>query len=518
MFDPLKAKANVLAYTTAAFLFGLGMASGLGWTASSFAMPLLDQDPEIPEEVVQPALDVSSAFVAIAEAVTPAVVRIEVERTRTTAQRGSGPIPEEFRRFFQFPDEGDQEGRGGPPSTAGGSGFVVSPNGYIMTNDHVVSGAERIRVFFPDGRELEAELVGSDRTTDIAVLRVAANDLPRLALGSNRDLRVGEWVLAVGNPGFGGPNTLDYTVTSGIVSATGRSLDVIRRELGISEGQDIAPFAIEDFIQTDAVINPGNSGGPMVNLRGQVVGINTAIASRTGFYQGYGFAVPIDLAKRVMEDLVEYGHVRRAYLGVSMKSVDATDAEYYDLPRVAGALVQAVPEDGPARTAGFRPGDVIVAIDGDPVERSNQLQMLIAQKRPGDEIEVEFYRDGSRASVDLQLGEAPFTREAEAPRAAAPVRAEEKIGIEVTDLDSDLRQQLGYEEASGAVIRRVAPGGPAARRGVPEGLLIDEINGEQVETAEDVETVLQEASSDDIVNMRLVAPDGTNLIFNIRVP
>jgi serine protease Do len=245
--------------------------------------------------------------VAIAETVTPAVVRIETSRTRRAASRGqTPPVPEEFRQFFRMPDPGQSA-----PVRSGGSGFLVSEDGYILTNDHVVAGAEEIRVFLQDRREFSATLVGADPTTDVAVIKIESGSLPSMSFGSSDAVRVGEWVLAVGNPGFGSGNQLDYTVTAGIVSAKGRPLGLINNELRI-RGNENSQFAIEDFIQTDAVINPGNSGGPLVDLRGQVVGINSAIASETGYYQGYGFAIPIDLARRVMEDLIEYGVVRRS--------------------------------------------------------------------------------------------------------------------------------------------------------------------------------------------------------------
>jgi serine protease Do len=389
MFDPLNCKMQVLALTLAAFVGGVGGASLLGWTSLT-AMPAIQEQPQISEAQVASALGLSQAFVAISQAVTPAVVRIEADRDQQVSM-GSAPIPEEFRRFFNLPDGEGGEAPRARTQTASGSGFIVSPEGYILTNEHVISGARRVRVFLPDRREYVAELVGSDPTTDVAVLKIEDRNLPTLSFGTSRDVRVGEWVLAVGNPGFGGGSSLDYTVTAGIISAIGRPLQLIQRELGQQESsQALAPFAIEDFIQTDAVINPGNSGGPMVNVRGQVVGINSAIASRTGFYQGYGFAIPIDLARRVMEDLVEYGRVRRPYLGVSMVAVEAEDAEYYGLPRTSGVLVQAVPSDGPAAAAGIRQEDVIVAIDDEQVERPSQLQSVIAQKRPGDRVRVRF--------------------------------------------------------------------------------------------------------------------------------
>ena len=517
MFDPLRFKTRVVVYTITAFVVGVGGASAMGWAAPT-TMPVITQVPQLTDAEIRPALDLSEAFVNIAEAVTPAVVRIEAERPATLAAREqfSLPLPEQFRQFFDGPNQVPPNEL--PPQTAGGSGFIVSPDGHILTNDHVVGDATTIRVFLPDGREFTAELVGTDPTTDVAVIKIEDDNLPVLSLGSSTDLRVGEWVLAIGNPGFGAGSRLDYSVTSGIVSAIGRGLDLIQRGLQQEEEwRARAPFAIEDFIQTDAVINPGNSGGPMVNLRGQVVGINSAIASRTGYYQGYGFAIPIDLAERIMEDLVEFGEVRRAYLGVSMREITAIDAELYGLARPMGAFVQTTVGDSPAARAGLRQEDVIVAIDGVDVERTSQLQLLIAQRRPGDDVTVRFYRDGEPREVTVRLDTAPLSAVVEAP-AAPTVSSQDRIGIDVMPLDDATAQQLGYESSGGVVIRGVTPAGPAARAGVRRGLRLLDVNRQSVETVDDVEEVLVNAEPGEIVSLRLAPPAGPSEVINLRVP
>ena len=520
MFDPLRFKTRLLVYAAAAFALGIGGASAAGWSRSAPAAAVT-QVPQLTDAEIQPALDLSEAFVNIADAVTPGVIRIEAERPPSMASgnRFNLPFPEEFRRFFDGPDQ-DDEPSDLPPQTAGGSGFIVTLDGYVLTNDHVVGDATAIRVYLQDGREFEAELVGTDPTTDVAVIKIneEEGDLPTLSLGRSADLRVGEWVLAVGNPGFGGGRSLEYTVTSGIVSAIGRGLELIRRELQQDEAwQERSQFAIEDFIQTDAVINPGNSGGPMVNLRGQVVGINTAIASRTGYYQGYGFAIPVDLAKRIMEDLVEFGEVRRAYLGVAMRPVSAVDAELYGLPRPMGALIQQTVPGSPAATAGLSQEDVIVSVNGVTVNRPSQLQLLIAQRRPGDEVSIGYYRNGEEQEARVRLDQAPLGAEP-APEPEPEVSSQERIGIDVTPLDEEAAESLGYESGGGVVIAGVSPPGPAGRAGVRPGMRLMEINRTPVETVEDVDRILAAIETGAIVSLRLGLPDGSPRIINIRIP
>ena len=511
MFDPLKSKTRVLLYSTLTFLFGVGLASSMDWTARSQALTVTPDAAQVSEAIVQPALDLSSAFVTIAEEVTPAVVRIQTERPGRTASGLQG--------FFDL-RRPNQEDRDPTPQFSGGSGFLISADGYIMTNNHVVADANDVTVYTRDGLRHEAEIVGTDPTTDVAVIKIAGSDLPHLRMGTSADVRVGEWVLAVGNPGFGGGSSLDYTVTAGIVSAIGRPLQLIQRELARNEEFDNPGWAIENFIQTDAVINPGNSGGPMVNLRGEVVGINSAIASQTGFYQGYGFAIPIDLGKRVGEDLVEYGEIRRSWLGVSMRRVDDIDAEAFGLPRVGGALVTAVNEDSPADDAGLEDQDVITAVDGQPVTRSGELQQIIAERRPGDRVTLEIYRDGRPRTLEVRLGEAPITRrEATPARAAAETSSSERLGLEIRELTPEVAAQLGYENDEGVVIADVTSFGPAFRRGIQRpGERVIEINNREIQDMGDVRTELNDLESGQIVKFVLSDPEGNSRIVTVRVP
>ena len=511
MFDPLKTKMKVLFYVALAFLVGVGVASGMGWTRDAVATPAISVAPQIPAEAVRPARDLSESFVRVAGVVTPAVVSVTTRRVVRAAAR------DPFRDWFGTPDP---EPRSVPGA---GSGFLVSSDGYILTNNHVVEDADEITVQLEDRRTFEATLVGGDPTTDVAVIKVEGSDLPTLSLGDSDGVRVGEWVLAVGNPGFGsagGTTSFNHTVTAGIVSFKGRPLGIIGNELrNDPEGQGAAQYAIEDFIQTDAVINPGNSGGPMVNLEGRVIGINSAIASQSGYYQGYGFAIPISLARRVMEDLIEYREVRRAFLGVQIGPVAPEDAEVYRLPEVSGALVQVVTEGSVAEDAGLRPQDVIVAIDDDAVEYSNQLQQLVARKRPGDRVRIAYYRDGERRETEVQLGESPLS---ETTTAAAPertARAEERLGIEVVDNSAELARRFQFRIDEGVLISSVTRLGPAGRRGVRAGELLVAVNDQQVESADEVTELLAEVEPGEIVTLVLANPvTGSRRFTNIRMP
>jgi len=517
MYDPLRAKAKVVLYSAITFLFGLGLASGLGWTSTSHAMPTIVETPQVSPEAVQPALDLSAAFTNLAEAVTPAVVRIERRQIVTTAQNGQ-QIPDAFRRFFDVPGDGQDEPA---PRLSSGSGFIVSEDGYILTNNHVVEGADELTVFFPDRRYMRAEIIGTDPYTDVAVIKVeSTRPLPTMSFGNSDQIKVGEWVLAIGNPGFGNSQNLDFTVTAGIISARGRGLQLLQRDLFNDPryGDVASRWAIEDFIQTDAVINPGNSGGPMVNLKGQVVGINSAIASTTGVYQGYGFAIPINLARRVMEDLVEYGHVRRPRMGVSIQDVQAEDAEVYGLPSVSGVLVQTVEPDGPARGV-LQAEDVVVAIEGDAVGYVAELQAKIAEYHPGDRITITVFRDRRRMDVTVRLTEAPIN---DAPPVVAgrAADAEERLGIRPENLNDELAQELGYESAGGVVLSEVAPGSAAARRGVAtfRGQKLVRVNDTAIASTEDVRDALDGVSSGQIVSLHFQDPEGIQRVVNVRMP
>jgi serine protease Do len=366
--------------------------------------------------------ETQNAFAAVAAQVTPAVVSIHVEGPRSPST--SRQIMPDFPQIPGFPDlrefgfpnaprgdqpQGGQRGRGALPQQApdqqpmmrgSGSGFIVSPDGLILTNNHVVENATKVTITLTDRREFDARVIGRDPTTDVAVIKVDGKDLPTLSFGDDQVTRVGDWVLAIGNP-LG----LDFTVTQGIVSAKGRG--------GFGALYD-SPYAVVDYLQTDAPINPGNSGGPLVNIRGEVVGINAAIASPTGSYAGYGFAIPVTLAQDVMKDLVAYGHVRRGLLGLSLQEVRQKDAQNAQLvkagvPQIRGALVAEFAQGiaSPAKEAGVQKGDVIVGVNGQSVDHVASLQRAVRSSKPGDTVSLDLVRNGTRATVKVRLSEAP---------------------------------------------------------------------------------------------------------------
>ena len=453
----------------------------------------------------------SEAFAAVAETVKPSVVYIKSGRTPRAADapdRAHPQLPPGFEEFlprFQVPP--------GPEFRENsGSGFIVSRDGYILTNDHVVNGSDHVTVRLLDRREFKAKVIGTDPNTDLAVLKIEAGNLTPAPLGDSDAARVGEWVLAVGNP-LG--ENLTFTVTSGIISAKGRSLML----------PNLSDRSIQDFIQTDAAINPGNSGGPLVSVRGQVIGINSAIASRTGLFSGYGFAIPINLARRVMDQLIKNGVVRRAALGVTVRNASANDAAYVGLPDVRGVLVEDFGGDAsPARTAGLEPGDIIVAVDGKPVEYVAQLQQQIAFRQPGDAVKVEVARKGGiRKTVTVKLQELPRPAGLAARDGDDPAEAEEptgaaalgKLGVTVAPVTENdaARFQLSREQR-GLLVTDVRPGGPSwgelvdGDRGGPDIILA--VEGKSVKTPAELRSAIESMKPGDIVSVRVYNTQAKN--------
>lgn len=475
-----------------------GWANGVAQTEGRALDPIGEADRE--------ALARFAEVVAFAK---PAVVRIESEAPATAA-REAPEMPDVFEQFFGPPPEA-------LPRVAGGSGFIVSADGRILTNAHIVQGGD-LTVWLDDRRSFPAELVGLDRTTDVALVDIDADDLPTIPLGDSDDLVVGEWVLAIGSPGVGG-GQLEQTVTAGIVSALGRPLQLLSEDLlEDPDTRDIAGYAIENFIQTDAVINPGNSGGPLIDMEGRVVGINSAIASPTGYFLGYGFAVPANLAGGVMEDLARYGEVRRARIGVNVTTVTPEDAEFFGLDEVRGVLVQEATEGGPAAEAGLRQGDVIVALDGEPIDRVGELQQEVAERSPGAEVELSIVRDGREETVSVVLGEAELPPSAPAREPSSP-DAVDRLGLALGALTDAERSELGYPaEADGALVLDIAPLGPAYRKGILPGMLIVEVGGEPVSSPADAVALLEQVEPGQVTALVVETPDGAKRLVTLRMP
>jgi Do/DeqQ family serine protease len=380
----------------------------------------------------------------------PAVVNIA---TRGSVEvRGSNPFMDDpfFRRFFDVPEQPRQRRQ----TQSAGSGVIVNAaEGLVLTNAHVIEGAEEIRVTLQDDRSFDAEVVGTDRGSDIALLRIPAERLTELKMADSSKAEVGDFVVAIGNP-FG----LGHTVTSGIVSALGR--------VGIN------PDGYEDFIQTDASINPGNSGGALVNLRGELVGVNSAILSRGGGNIGIGFAIPSNMARSVMEQLLEFGEVRRGLLGVTILTITPDIAEAYGVKETKGALVSQVMADSAAEKAGVKTGDIIRSVDGKAVNNANELRNTIGLKRSGDTVELEVIRDGRKRKIKARLGEQ------ETPVQVAADEIHQGLqGAELETLDASSPR---FEGETGVLVTNVAPGSPAAQRGLRPGDVITGVNRQRV--------------------------------------
>jgi serine protease Do len=508
------ARAQLFAIAIIAFASGLVFASGFDFTKISWAQSRTQAASKPTPSEVKSLEETGQAFEAIAEHVTPAVVSItaeQLEARRAPTRRNVPPGMEEFFRNFDAPDAQPRSGQG--------SGFIVSKDGYILTNNHVVADADRVTVTLLDNRRFEAKVVGRDPTTDVAVLKVEANNLPTVTMGDDSRTRVGQWVVAIGNP-LG----LDFTVTAGIVSAKGRS------QLNLP-GRD--PYAIQDFIQTDAAINPGNSGGPLVNIRGEVVGINSAIASQTGFNAGYGFAIPITLAQQVMKDLVEVGRVRRAVIGVSIGEVEPADARAAGLTEIRGAKIQAFTpseSESPAARAGIEIGDIIIAAAGQRVSRVSELQRVIRGFKPGETVEVEIMRYGQRRTFRVRLGEPPAEPERQVAqgnrRTLEPVDADarsyDRLGITVQTLTAEIANAGRVEDAyrRGLLVSAVNTRGPAHNQLTPNRDIIVRVlhpTRRDIRSATDLEEAVKGVRKGEVISLLVYFIGGTTRVVNLPI-
>jgi serine protease Do len=507
-------KKSVLA---ALFLIFIGIIFGVILVSNftSGIMPGFASDPGVTlggvNQIKNPNYkELSKAFIDVSKAVSPTVVSISVMKGST-----SSSDKQDLRDFFYFfsPKTPTEE----VPHYEGGSGFVISPEGYIMTNNHVVENANenKIEVTFNDGRKAKAKVIGTDPTTDLAVIKVEMKDISVSSLGNSDEVEIGEMVLAIGNP-LG----LQGTVTSGIVSATGRAVGIINRG-------DVGSLGIENFIQTDAAINPGNSGGPLVNLSGEVIGINTAIQSQNGYNAGYGFAIPINLAKVVAEDLIKVGKVRRGYLGVLIRSFDETMAKALGLEKPEGALIETVEEDGAAMAAGIKEGDVILGVDGKDIRSSNELQSLIARKHPGDEVKLKIYRDRKTMEKTVTLRSKDTEKmlasnknagkddESEENQATSTTADFKNLGMKVRALTSEEKKEFGVE--NGVLIAAVERFREASENGLQANDIILEADRQSISGPKDLQRVLDKFKPGDAVLLRVKRAQDINF-FALQIP
>jgi Do/DeqQ family serine protease len=441
-------------------------------------------------------------FVAASKAVTPAVVHIKTLLKPSTGKTN-------FRKPYRT------QSRSNVPAMASGSGILITPDGYIATNNHVIENASDIKVILPDKREFSAELIGRDPNTDLALLKIKAEGLPIVKLGNSDNVQVGEWVLAVGYP-----FSLNTTVTAGIISAKARSIGIINRP-GTNNSQSnsatSANTAIESFIQTDAAINPGNSGGALVNTNGELIGINSAIASQTGSYAGYSFAIPINLAKKILDDLKKYGSVNRGILGVAFPS-PLVEERYFKqqdiaLGTVKGVYITNVMNKSAAAEAGLKEGDIIQSIDGIQLSSSTEFSERIARHRPDDIIKLSYLRDGKVKTVSATLKKETPTKTTSNSNESLD-QIYDKLGVSFAPLTEGQKQYFNIN--SGVVVTNVRKGGFFDQNEIPIGTIIAYINGKPINSSKDIDLAFLSAQRG-IIQIFAIAPDGSKVVFNLSL-
>ena len=480
---------SLLALSSASLLFSApfpGMAQGMA------------QDNNAPHCVCSPE-QTSKAFTAVAKKATPAVVFIKVQSSVSEMDENGYPYNYQnpfdsfggddfFQRFFGFPYRGQPQKPA--PQLSQGSGFLVTADGYILTNAHVVKGADKMTAVLNDGREMDATLVGADPQTDIAIIKIEGKDFPFLTLGDSEEIEVGEWAIAIGSP-----FQLEASVTVGVISAKGR--------------QNLRITDFEDFIQTDAAINPGNSGGPLLNLRSEVIGINTAIVSRSGGYMGIGFAIPSDMARGIMTQLIDKGSVTRGFIGVSLQPVDKDIADAFNLPKPEGALISEVIKDSPADKAGLKQGDIILEYNKQPIKSLQSFRNDISLMPPGSVIKLKVNRKGQLITLSVTTTSAN-------ENAASAGGIIQKLGMEIDNLTPELARQLNLsQKEEGVVITKIKPGSPAALAGLRPGYLIQAINHKKVANIADFNEAIGQPENQRI--LLLVRQGNGTRFYSIKV-
>ena len=492
-------------------IFGVVLVSSFKGVDFSFAggdVKLGSQQAPIkPNSALQ---SLNDAFHAISKTVTPSVVFVKVEMDQESDSQDDGG--QFFHRFFGPDFKFDMPKRG--PEIGAGSGVIITADGYILTNNHVVTSAKKngIKVQLSDTREYKAKLIGTDKYTDLAVIKIDADNLPVATLGNSDDVEVGHIVFAIG-----APLGLKSTMTQGIVSALGRNIGIIGDEYGI-----------ENFIQTDAAVNPGNSGGPLVNINGEVVGINSAIATTNARYQGYSFAIPLNLAKQVATDIIKYGKFRRGFLGVGIKPVDAVTAKAAGLDKAKGVWVENVTKDAAGDKAGVEYGDIILTVDGKEVNSPQELQTSVASKHPGSIIMLGVWRDkkitekkaelGSRDEEGEAIGEKVKNEKGESDSDLDAEKAVtvKELGVTVTSIDSKTKKR--YEVEKGVLVSNIEDLSPAQDRGLKKGDVVTEVGGQKVSTPDQFENSVKKLKPGDAVMLRVKGEDKKMRFVPIEMP
>jgi Do/DeqQ family serine protease len=439
-------------------------------------------------------------FTEAAASVTPAVVHIKTTYKVNQGYSGRDQMQDLFEDFFG----GRRRPQG--PSQGSGSGVIISDDGYIVTNNHVVDNADKINVILPDKRSFEAKIIGTDANTDLALLKIEGSNFPIVKLGNSDNVRVGEWVLAVGYP-----FALNTTVTAGIVSAKGRQIGILDQNNQNRSSEPQVRTAIESFIQTDAAINRGNSGGALVNTKGELIGVNAAIASQSGSYEGYGFAIPINLAKKVLNDFKEFGSVRRGYIGINFTGLDAEQSKRLGVSEINGLYVNEVIPGSGADKGGLKEGDIITKVDGTQILSPSDLQERIGRLGPGDKVQLSYLRGGKTLATTVTLkGEESVKTENTASNGAAA----KNLGASFAPLSDVLKKK--YKVESGVVVSSVKPGGFFEQLDVAQGTVITSVNGRKISKVEDIESAIS-SSKNNMVIINAISPDGMQIRYQFQV-
>lgn len=484
----------VLGLITIGIVVGIVLTTGFNLDSKSVAEPA-DDKIYLEGSSEQSGVNVANfnpnhMFVDMVKRVRPSIVSIYTTKSITMRDNP-------FFHFFRDMPQDDLHRQRKQKQKGLGSGIIISKDGYIITNNHVIEDVDELQVKLIDGTEYKAKIIGTDAATEIGLIKIDAKNLPVAILGNSETLQIGEWVMAIGNP-----LELTSTVTAGIVSALHRQIDIGRTRDGIN--------TIENFIQTDAAINPGNSGGALINLKGEVIGINTAIASRTNYYMGYGFAVPINIAKSVVDDLKKYGEVKRGYLGVIIVLVDPVTAKGVGLDKPRGVFITSVIDGSAADEAGIEDGDVVFSVDGKEVNQPNELQAAVGTHNPGETVKLKIWRGGKTRTIKVTLqGQSTGLGNTGQEEKKEQTNDIADLGMEVRNLNQ--RQMDMYDVDGGVLVMSVVQDGPAAKARLSQGDVVLSLNGQSLESTKDFYDIISDLNGGDVVKLKLRSKQGTDL-------